>query len=452
MSNLYNYFVNQKTVSFITTEFIDNNKVDVSNQQNLAKVQSVVKNVLDETYGLLDKSKISKNNITDAIDKFVNVALKRLNIQPRNRNIAAPVNMRMPAQYSTNTRLIPETNNEGLDSRYNKYMEQYKNFNKPVSEPNMPDWLQPKSTNPKRMMDEKMKNSPLDNFKGTATRKNNVVFNDSNNDKNEIEDYAGSSNFSYFTDTPEVTSAFDEAFYNTGINPDNVNDNINESLDERLKKMESDRSTLKSPDKKIDNIDELFKNDSEFKKHMQNNQESIQSVSSQNNKQQQQKQQQQYQQQMTQAQQQYQQQQYQQQYQQQMQQQQQYQQPQFQQFQQYQNNDIQENMMKMMEREKQYQLQLKMLGGKLSKYEEYLKTLMARYNDLKIEKDELRQLLNNRPTQDVNINKVNPNLELIEEKKRQLLKLSSEVQEKIARLEQLQSLTQSNPQTEENDE
>ena len=103
-------------------------------------------------------------------------------------------------------------------------------------------------------------------------------------------------------------------------------------------------------------------------------------------------------------------------------------------------------------KEKQYQLQLKMLGGKLSKYEEYLKTLMARYNDLKIEKDELRQLLNNRPTQDVNINKVNPNLELMEEKKRQLLKLSSEVQEKIARLEQLQSLTQSNTQTEENEE
>jgi len=450
MSNLYNYFVNQKTVSFITTELIDNNKVDVSNQQNLAKVQNVVKNVLDETYGLLDKSKISKNNITDAIDKFVNVALKRLNIQPRNRNVAAPVSMRMPAQYSTNTRLIPETNNEGLDNRYNKYMEQYKNFNRPVSEPTIPDWLQPKSTNPKRMMDEKLKNSPLDNFKGTSTRKNNVVFNDSNNDKNEIEDYAGSSNFSYFTDTPEVTSAFDEAFYNTGINPDNVNDNVNESLDDRLKKIESDRNTLKSPDKKIDNIEELFKNDSEFKKHMQNSQEHIpsiretQPVISQNN--------QQYQQQMVQAQQQYQQQQYQQQYQQQMQQQQQYQQPQFQHFQQYQNNDNQEIMMKMMEKEKQYQSQLKMLGGKLNKYEEYLKTLMARYNDLKSEKDELRQLLSNRPVQDVNINKVNPNLELMEEKKRQLLKLSSEVQEKIARLEQLQSSAQSNTQTEENEE
>lgn len=445
MSNLYNYFVNQKTVSFITTEFIDNNKVDVSNQQNLAKVQNVVKNVLDETYGLLDKSKISKNNITDAIDKFVNVALKRLNIQPRNRNIAAPVNMRMPAQYSTNTRLIPETNNEGLDSRYNKYMDEYKNFNRPVSEPNVPDWLQPKSTNPKRMIDEKMKNSPLDNFKGTSTRKNNVIFNDSNNDKNEIEDYAGSSNFSYFTDTPEVTSAFDEAFYNTGIDPDNVNDNVNESLDERLKKMESARSTLKSPEKKIENIDELFKNDTEFKKHMQNSQETNQ----QSNQQQMQQMQQQ---QMQQQQQQYQKQQYQQQYQQQMQQQQQYQQPQFQHFQQYQNNDNQENMMKMMEREKQYQLQLKMLSGKLSKYEEYLKALMSRYNDLKTEKDELRQILSNRPTQDVNINKVNPNLELMEEKKKQLLKLSNEVQEKIARLEQLQSSSQSNNQTEENDD
>jgi hypothetical protein len=441
MSNLYNYFVNQKTVSFITTEFIDNNKIDVSNQQNLSKVQSVVKNVLDETYGLLDKSKISKNNITDAIDKFVNVALKRLNIQPRNRNIAAPVNMRMPAQYSTNTRLIPETNNEGLDNRYNKYMEQYRNFNKPASEPNIPDWLQPKSTNPKRVIDEKMKNSPMDNFKGTATRKNNIVFNESNNDKNEIEDYAGSSNFSYFSDTPEVTSAFDEAFYNTGIDPDNINDNINESLDDRLKKIESDRNTLKSPEKKIDNMEELFKNDSEFKKHMQNSQDNISSVrETQQSKQ------------ISQAQQQYQQQQYQQQYQQQLQKQQQYQQPQFQHFQQYQNNDNQEIIMNMMEKEKQYQLQLKMLGGKLNKYEEYLKTLMARYNDLKTEKDELRQLLNNRPTQDVNINKVNPNLELMEEKKRQLLKLSSEVQEKIARLEQLQSSAQSNTHTEENEE
>jgi hypothetical protein len=451
MSKLYNYFVNQETLSLITNEFIENKKVDVSNQQNLIKVQNLVKNVLDETYGSLDQSKlVSKQNIIEAKDKLISVALKRFNIQPRNRNIAAPVNMRMPAQYSTNTRLIPENNNEGLDNRYNKYMEQYRNFNKQVSEPNMPDWLQPKSTNPKRINDEKIKNLPLDNFKGTSTRKNNVVFNDSDNNKNEIEDYAGSSNFSYFTDTPEVTSAFDEAFYNTGINPDNVSDNENESLDERLKKIESDRNVLKSPEKKIDNIEELFKNDSEFKKHMQNSQDhaplirETKPLISQNN--------QQYQQQMVQAQQHYQQQQYQQQYQQQMQQQQQYQLPQFQHFQQYQNNDNQELLMKMIEKEKQYQLQLKMLSGKLGKYEEYLKTLMARYNDLKIEKDELRQLLNNRSTQDVNKNKINPNLELMEEKKRQLLKLGSEVQEKIARLEQLQSSVQSNLQTEENEE
>jgi hypothetical protein len=155
---------------------------------------------------------------------------------------------------------------------------------------------------------------------------------------------------------------------------------------------------------------------------------------------------------MMQAKQQYQQQQYQQQYQQQMAQTQQYQQPQFQHFQQYQNNDNQELLMKMIEKEKQYQLQLKMLSGKLGKYEEYLKTLMTRYNDLKTEKDELRQILSNRPTQDVNKNKINPNLELMEEKKRQLLKLGSDVQEKIARLEQLQSSTQSNLQTEENEE
>ena len=115
-------------------------------------------------------------------------------------------------------------------------------------------------------MEDNFKSSPLDNFKGTVTRKNNNVFNDKSS-SNEIEDFGGSSNFSYFNDTPEVTSAFDEAFYNTGIDPDNINDNMNETLEERLKKMESARSSLQPPEKKVDNITELFQNDIEFKKH-----------------------------------------------------------------------------------------------------------------------------------------------------------------------------------------
>ena len=252
MSNIYNYFVNQKTVSFISSEYIDANKIDVSNPATLNKVQIVVKKVLDDTFNILDKSKISKNNINDAIEKFVNVGLKRLNLQPMQRNIAAPVNMRMPPQHSTNTRLNVNMN-ESLDDKYGKYMQQRREMDN-HTQPEKPDFLQSKPTNPKRIMEEQMKNTngPLDSFKNTATRKNNQVFNgdNSNNNKNEIEDYGGSSNFSFFNDTPEINSAFDEAFYNTGIDPSSTN-NINdmESLEDRLKKIESSRSSLKLPEK-----------------------------------------------------------------------------------------------------------------------------------------------------------------------------------------------------------
>jgi len=418
MSNLYDYFVNQKTVSFVTSEFVDNNKVDVSKQQNIVKVQTFVKNILDETYGLLDKSKISKNNITDAIDKFVNVALKRLNIQPRNRNVAAPVNMRMPPQHSTNTRLMPDNQkNEGLDSRYNKYMEEYNGFTRPVSGPEIPNFLKSQSTNPKRQMEDNFKSSPLDNFKGTATRKNNNVFNDKSS-SNEIEDFGGSSNFSYFNDTPEVTSAFDEAFYNTGIDPDNVNDNMNETLEERLKKMESARSSLQPPEKKVDNITELFQNDIEFKKHVSEPRHKNEAIEKKQLEKLYQNQQQ-YPQQYTPQQQQY------------------PQQPQYQHYQQQMmTNEYQENMMKFQMKETQYQEQLKTLSAKAAKYEEYLKTLMARYTEIKNERDILKQQLQTKP--ETNMNKMNPSLELIEDKKRQLVALSADVQEKIARLEQLQ--------------
>jgi hypothetical protein len=417
MSNLYNYFVNQKTVSFVSSEFIDNNKVDVSKQQNIIKVQSIVKNILDETYGLLDKSKISKNNINDAIDKFVNVALKRLNIQPRNRNIAAPVSMRMPPQHSTNTRLVPENSKgEGFGSTMNKYMEEYNSFNRPVSGPEIPDFLKSQSTNPKRMMDESLKSSPLDNFKGTATRKNNSTFNDKGSNS-EIEDYGGSSNFSFFNDTPEITSAFDDAFYITGIDPDNINENMNESLDERLKKMESARSSLQPPEKKIDSVTELFTNDNEFKKHMnepRHKNEAMEKKQLEKMYQQQQQYPQQYSPQVQQY-------------------------PQQPQYQHYQQQEYQDNIIKLQMRENQYQEQLKLLSAKTQKYEEYLKTLMARYTEIKNERDELKHRLMTKP--ETNMNKINPSLELIEEKKRQLLALSADVQEKISRLEQLQQNT-----------
>jgi hypothetical protein len=424
MSNLYNYFVNEKNLSFITTEFIDNNKVDVSNQVNIVKVKNFVKNVLDETYGILDKSKITGNNINEAVDKFVNVSLKRLNIQPRNRNVAAHVNMRMPPQHSTNTRLIPDNStHESLDSRYNKYMDEYKGFNRKSAEPEIPDFLRSQSTNPKRLMENNMK-TPLDNFKGTATRKNNMVFNDKSGNADDIQDFSGSSNFSYFNDTPEVTSAFDDAFYNTGIDPNNQSIDMNESLDERLKKMESSRSSLKAPEKKIENIDELFKNDNEFKKHMQHaSKRNIENIDEQQQMQQQQMQQQQ-----------------QQQMQQQQMQQQQMQQQQMQQPQQSQYNEYQMNMIQVANREKQYQVHFQNLTAKLTKYEEYLKTLMNKYNELKTEKDGLQTRINKMNVQpETNINKSNPTLELMEEKKRQLLRLSEEVQQKITRLEQLQN-------------
>ena len=64
------------------------------------------------------------------------------------------------------------------------------------------------------------------------------VFNDSEaNPSQDIEDYSGNLNFSYFNDTPEITSAFDDAFYSTGIDPASVKDEMNDPLDVRLKKI-----------------------------------------------------------------------------------------------------------------------------------------------------------------------------------------------------------------------
>jgi hypothetical protein len=215
----------------------------------------------------LDKSKIQKNNVNDAIEKFGNVAMKRLQLPPRQRNMATPVSMRMPPQHSTNTRLEEDSS---IENRTSKYMQEYREFNNNSKHGDVPDWLRSQNTNPKRMIEEQQKKmSAADMFKNTSTRKSTQQFNDSQAyPSNDIEDFGGSSNFSYFNDTPEITSAFDDAFYNTGIDPDSVQEGVTDSIDVRLKKIESERNSIKAPDQKIENIEELFKNDNEFKKHV----------------------------------------------------------------------------------------------------------------------------------------------------------------------------------------
>jgi hypothetical protein len=102
-----------------------------------------------------------------------------------------------------------------------------------------------------------------------------------------------------------------------------------------------------------------------------------------------------------------------------------------------QNNDNQEIIMNMMEKEKQYQLQLKMLGGKLNKYEEYLKTLMGKYKQLQEDRDLLKERFKNNSGNESNVNKYA--MDAMEDKKRELIQLSASVQEKISKLEQLQN-------------
>jgi hypothetical protein len=270
--------------------------------------------------------------------------------------------------------------------------------------PEIPEFLQSKSTNPKRMIDEQMKNNtPLDTFKGTATRKNTQVYNNNSSSENNIEDYGGSSNFSFFNDTPEINSAFDEAFYNTGIDPASINDSLDESVEVRLKKIEAERGSLKVPEKQINNIEELFKNDNEFKKHLGDTQQSPQQV--------QQQVQQQYQQQERNMQERN------------MQErnmQERNMQERNQNIYNQERNPNQDMIMKFMAKEKQYQEHIQSLYGKVGKYEEYLKTLMNKYNELKS-------------------NNANASVNVIEEKKRELLRISEEVQQKINRLEALQN-------------
>lgn len=416
MSNLYDYFVNQKTVSYIASEYVDSNNIDVKSQESSNKIQLVVKKVLDDTFQLLDKSKISKNNVNDAIEKFVNVAMKRLNLQPRSRNVPAQVNMRMPPQHSTNTRVATD---DSLENRKSNYMQKYREFNVATKPVDVPDWLRSQNTNPKRVSEEQQKKmSPAQMISSTSTRKNTQIFNDSEAfPSNEIEDFNGTSNFSYFNDTPEITSAFDDAFYNTGIDPDSVKDAVNDSIDDRLKKATSARSEIKIAEQKVENIEELFKNDNEFKKHLnmsnknfhrtendveeQNiNKSSIGSREQYNQMQSHQSPPQQLQ----------------------------HQQMQQQQMQKY----VQELNVQFANKEKQYHDQLQMMHGKMIKYEEYLKILMAKYNELKEDRDLLKERFQN-PS---NANNA------IDEKKKELLRLSQELQVKINRLEHLEQLQQ----------
>jgi hypothetical protein len=432
MSNLYSYFVNPKTVSYITSEYIDSKNIDSSNTDTINKIQVGIKKALDDTFSKLDTSKISGGNINDAVQKFVNVTMKRLDLQPRNRNVPAQANMRMPPQHSTNTRMIGNT--DSMDNRTNNYMKNYREFSTEDKPKELPEWLQSQSTNPKRIVDEQNKKmSPSDVFKNTSTRKTTQVFNDSDaHPSQDIEDYAGNSNFSYFNDTPEITSAFDDAFYNTGIDPSSVNDAENESLDARLKKIESERNSVKIAEEKVENIEELFKNDNEFKKHlnMSNKKyhhssisdmdENVNKLANQTPKMQQNLANQnrmnpnvmekaEY---------------YSNNYQQTQQQ---------QQVEQY----IQELRTNFSMKEKQYLGQMQIMNGKMVKYEEYLKTLMTKYNELKEDRDLLRERFKNNSPNDSNVNKYA--MDAIEEKKRELLTLSSNIQEKISKLEQLQN-------------
>jgi len=427
MSNMYGYFVNPKTISYISSEYADANNIDVSNQETSNKIQIGIKKALDDTYSLLDKSKIQRNNINDAIEKFVNVAMKRLNLQPRQRNVPVAANMRMPAQHGSNTRM-----GDNVESRTDNYLKEYREFNTSKKPGDVPDWLRSQNTNPKRLAEEQQKKmTPSEMVNKTSTRQNNQVFNDSDaNPSQEVEDYGGNLNFSYFNETPEITSAFDDAFYNTGIDPSSMNEDFVESLDARLKKMESDRGAIKAPEQKIENIDELFKNDNEFKKHLnmsnknyhrKNDPEEDQNINTMmhhSNKNQQ-----------TMAQQnrmhpgvmnnanQY------------------SNSNQQQQFQQHE----QQLMMKFSMKEKQYQEHINGMQQKMGKYEEYLKTLMQKYNELKEDRD----LIKNSSMERFR-NTDSATLNAIEEKKAELLRISHGIQEKINILEQLQTNSNQN--------
>lgn len=414
MSQLYPLFVNARVLSYITSEFVNHNKIDVSNPNKLNQIQVGVKKALDETFNLLDKSKISKHNVSDAVDKFVNVTLKRLQIPIGNKNPQMQGDRRMPAQYSSNTRV--SGGEESVTNKYNQYMENYREFAHSNKPPEVPEWLQGKQTNPKRIQEDHMKKTPLEQFKGTATRAPPKHYSSNglsgeNEPKNDIQDYGGSTNFSFFNEETEIKSAFDDAFYTTGIDPDKISEDT-ESLETKLKKMESMRGSIAAPEKKVENIHELFNQEApEVNQNIYNNDKDLPKVH----------------------------QQYKQQYQQQQQQNQQYRnqtpQPPQPPQQQYQQNNQQQQLV----------AQLQMMHGKVTKYEDYLKTLMEKYNELKADRDNVKYKL-------LNMNESNTNKyssDTMEEKKKELIQLSAKVQEQIKRLEELQQKQESNQNNQE---
>jgi hypothetical protein len=341
------------------------------------------------------------------------------------------------------------SNDESIEKKTNNYMKNYREFNVDNKPTELPEWLQSQSTNPKRLQDEMNKKmGPSDAFKNTATRKMSQVFNDSDaNPSQDIEDYAGNLNFSYFNDTPEITSAFDDAFYSTGVDPASVADAENESIDVRLKKIESERNAVKIAEQKVENIEELFKNDDEFKKHLSMSnkkyhhsstndmEENINKMANQPNKVQQNlANQNRMNPNILQQAEHYSQQQYQQMYQQQMQQQ--SQQPHQEQIEKY-INDLNT---RFSIKEKKYQDQIQLMYGKNLKLEEYLKTLMGKYKELNEDRNLLKERLMSNSGGESNVNKYA--LDAIEDKKRELLQLSASVQEKITKLEQLQKENQ----------
>ena len=417
MSQLYPLFVNPKILSYISSEFVNYNKIDVSNPNKLNQIQQGVKKALDETFSLLDKSKISKNNVSDAIEKFVNVTLKRLQVPIGNKNPPMQGDRRMPAQYSANTRFNNE--NDSIDNKYNKYMENYREFAHSTKPPEVPEWLQGKQTNPKRMQDEHLKKTPLEQFKGTSTRAPPKQYTSSglsgeNEPKNDIQDYGGSTNFSFFNEETEIKSAFDDAFYTTGIDPDNINED-NETLEAKLKKMESMRGSIAAPQKKVENIHELFNQEApEVNQNIYNNDKDLPKIHQQYNQQYQQ-QQQQYKNMTPQM----------------------MQPPQYQPPQQQQNNQQQQQLV----------AQLQMMHGKVVKYEDYLKTLMEKYNELKNERDNIKHKLLNMNETNTNTNKYTS--DAMEEKKKELIQLSTKVQEQIRRLEELQERQESSQNNQE---
>ena len=173
------------------------------------------------------------------------------------------------------------------------------------------------------------------------------------------------------------------------------------------------RGNIAAPQKKVENIHELFNQEApEVNQNIYNNDKDLPKIHQQYNQQYQQ-QQQQYKNMTPQM----------------------MQPPQYQPPQQQQNNQQQQQLV----------AQLQMMHGKVVKYEDYLKTLMEKYNDLKNERDNIKHKL-------LNMNETNTNKytsDAMEEKKKELIQLSTKVQEQIRRLEELQERQESSQNNQE---